>query len=183
MKQSIIGMIVATIFLPAAIVQAQTSKPQTLASTMDIYVFPTKGQTASKQSTDEVECYNWAAKTTGTDPFQLTKRQQQQQQQAQASKQAASQTGTGWGARGAAGGAAGGALIGAMAGDAGKGAAIGAATGFVFGRVRARQAQSEQEQQIEQQSQASQQATSAQMENFKKAFTVCMEAKNYMVKY
>ena len=34
-----------------------------------------------------------------------------------------------------------------------------------------------------QQSAAAQQATAQQLENFKKAFSVCLEAKKYMVKY
>jgi uncharacterized protein (DUF3084 family) len=33
------------------------------------------------------------------------------------------------------------------------------------------------------QSQQAQQATAGQIENFKKAFSVCLEAKKYMVKY
>ena len=35
----------------------------------------------------------------------------------------------------------------------------------------------------EQQGQAKQQATAGQIENFKKAFSVCLEAKDYLVKY
>jgi hypothetical protein len=172
-----------TLFITALIVltvqvatQAQTQPAQkTLAATMNVYVFPTQGQTAQQQSKDEAECYNWAVQNTGTDPFELSKQAQaQQQQQAQAA-----QASQGSAVKGAARGAAGGALIGAIAGDAGKGAAIGAASGAVIGRRRGKQAEA----QAEQQAQSSQKATAQQMDNFKKAFSVCLEAKKYMVKY
>ncbi|HTO75883.1 MAG TPA: glycine zipper family protein [Thermoanaerobaculia bacterium] len=158
--------------------KAQTqpaSQQKTLAATMNVYVFPSQGQAATQQSKDEAECYTWAVQNTGTDPFQLAKQaqaaQQQQAQTAQATQGAA--------VKGAARGAAGGALIGGIAGDAGKGAAIGAATGAVVGRHRRNQAEA----QAEQQSQSVQAATAEQMTNFKKAFSVCLEAKKYMVKY
>lgn len=164
---------------------AQSAPPasKTLAATMNVYVFPTQGQAASQQSIDEAECYNWAVSNTGTDPFQLQKQAQAQQQQAASAQQQASKAGQGSGARGAAGGAAAGALFGAIGGDAGKGAAIGAASGFVAGRVRGRQQKTQAEQQVAQQSAANQQYTAQQLENFKKAFSVCLEAKKYMVKY
>ena len=151
------------------------SQQKTLAATMNVYVFPSQGQAATQQSKDEAECYTWAVQNTGTDPFQLAKQAQAAQQQQAQTAQAAQ----GAGVKGAAKGAAGGALIGAIAGDAGKGAAIGAATGAVVGRHRRKQAEA----QAEQQSQNVQAATAEQMANFKKAFSVCLEAKKYMVKY
>jgi hypothetical protein len=36
---------------------------------------------------------------------------------------------------------------------------------------------------VEQQSEQAQQATAQQMENFKKAFSVCLEGKKYLVKF
>jgi Glycine-zipper domain len=159
------------------------SKPTTLAASMNVYVFPQTGQSASQQSVDESDCYNWAVQNTGTDPFQLMKQAQAQQQQAASAQQGASTVAQGSAVKGAAGGAAAGALFGAIGGDAGKGAAIGAATGAVVGRVRGRKAQASAEQQVQQQAGATQQATAQQMDNFKKAFSVCLEAKKYMVKY
>jgi hypothetical protein len=44
-------------------------------------------------------------------------------------------------------------------------------------------AKEEASQEVEQQNQQTQQATAEQQQNFKKAFSVCLEAKNYMVKY
>ncbi|MFV2073859.1 MAG: hypothetical protein ACC742_14560 [Thermoanaerobaculales bacterium] len=45
-----------------------------LSATMNVYVFPTVGQDAAQQSNDEAECYEWAAKNTGVDPFDLAKK-------------------------------------------------------------------------------------------------------------
>ena len=159
-----------------ATAQSQPASAQkSLAATINVYVFPQQGQSASVQSKDEAACYDWAVKNTGIDPFQLSKQTQQQQQQAQAQAQAAQ----GQGVRTAARGAAAGALIGGIAGDAGTGAAVGAATGAVAGRHRRKQAEA----QAQSQSQAATQYSAEQTTNFKKAFSVCLEGKKYMVKY
>ena len=52
-----------------------------------------------------------------------------------------------------------------------------------MGRARGRHQQEAAQQQVAQQSASSQQATAQQLDNFKKAFSVCLEAKKYMVKY
>lgn len=177
---------------------AQPAPQKTLAATLNVYVFPSAGQAPAQQSTDEASCYNWAVQNTGTDPFALQKQAQQQQQQAQQAQQQTqqqqqqiAQSGEGAGVKGAVAGAAAGALIGEIASDdAGRGAAYGAAAGAVVARRRTKQAKAEasqqveqQSQQVQQQSQQAQQATAQQVENFKKAFSVCLEAQKYMVKY
>ena len=184
-KILIVGTIVA--FGAAWLATAQTTQPapagKTLAATMNIYVFPTKGQTPEVQSKDEADCYTWAVSQSGTDPFQLSKQAEAQKQQAANAQQQAAQTGQGAGASGAVKGAAAGALIGEITtGDAGKGAAYGAAAGVIAGRRKGKQAQEQAQQQAGQQSANQQAATQQQMDNFKKAFSVCLEAKNYMVK-
>ena len=73
----------------AASPPAQPAPQKTLAATLNVYVFPTTGQDAAKQSTDEATCYNWAVQNTGTDPFDLQKQAQQQAQQAQQAQQQA----------------------------------------------------------------------------------------------
>jgi hypothetical protein len=157
---------------------------KTLAATMDVYVFPTEGQAPEQQSKDEAECYNWAVQNTGSDPFQLMKQADQQQQQTEKEKQQAKAVGQGSGASGAVGGAAMGALIGEIASDdPGKGAAYGAAAGLIAGRRRGRQAQAQAQAQAEQRGQSAQKATEEQLTNFKKAFSVCLEAKKYLVKF
>ena len=157
---------------------------QSLGSTMDVYVFPAKGQETSQQSMDEASCYEWAVSNTGSDPFDLAKQEQVDAQQAEQEQAAAQNAGQGAGARGALRGAAAGALIGEIANDdAGEGAAWGAAAGAVHGRRSARRAQQQAQAQAAQQAEQREEATAEQLENFKKAFSVCLEAKEYMVKY
>jgi hypothetical protein len=175
MKRAL-GVVIAFALCASVSSHAQTQSAQkTLAASINVSVFPGQGQSSSVQSKDEADCYQWAVKNTGSDPFQL---QKQAQANAQASQYNAQST-QGSAVRGAAGGAAAGALIGGIAGDAGQGAAIGAATGALVNRRRARKAQEANEANI----QSSQQATAEQMTNFKKAFSACLEAKKYVVKY
>ena len=146
--------------------------------------FRKKDQDASQQSKDEAECYEWAVDNAGVDPFELSKQQDANEQQADSDAAAAQDAGRGSGARGAARGAAAGALIGEIASDdAGEGAAWGAAAGAIRGRRMGREAQAQAQQQAAQQSEAREQATAEELENFKKAFSVCVEAKDYLVKY
>ena len=163
---------------------APPSGQKTLASTVGVYVFPTAGQAAEQQNKDEGECYSWAVQQSGSDPFQVQKQAQQQQAQADAAKQQAQQVGKGAGAKGAVGGAAAGALIGEIASDdAGKGAAYGAAAGAIAGRRKGKKAEEKATQQVEQQAQTAQKASQEQIDAFRKAFSVCLEAKKYMVKF
>lgn len=162
---------------------AQTGQ-KTLAATLDVYAFPSTGQAADQQNKDEAECYQWAVNNTGSDPFAVQKQQAADAQQAQAGQQQASQAGKGAGAKGAVRGAAVGALVGEIADDdAGKGAAYGAAVGVVAGRRRGREQQQQAQAQVQAQNQQTAQASQQQIDNFKKAFSVCLESKNYMVKF
>lgn len=168
----------------AAHAQTPPAGQKSLSATLNVYVFPNAGQAPAQQSKDEGECYNWAVQNTGSDPFDVAKQQEAQQQQTAQQKEQAKEAGKGTGAKGALGGAAAGALIGEIASDdAGKGAAIGAGVGLVAGRARSRRQKEEASAQAEQEGQAAAQVTSAQLDNFKKAFSVCLEAKKYMVKY
>ena len=168
--------------LPAA--QAQSTGQQSLSGTLGLYVFPAKGQDASQQSQDEAACYQWAVGNTGTDPFAVQQQQAANEQQAAAAQQQAAQAGKGSGVRGAVGGAAVGAVVGEIADDdAGKGAVYGAAIGAVAGRRRGKQQQAQAQQQAQTQAQQAQQATAAQMDGFRKAFSACMEGKQYIAKF
>lgn len=140
-----------------------------ISQSMDLFVYPSKGQSKSQQKKDEFECYNWAVEQSGIDPLNLPK-----------IEAPAPQTGPSGGAIvGGAKGAAAGAAIGAIAGDAGKGAAIGAVAGGLAGRRAGQQAQA----QSNQQAQANVTAQEQQMkDSFKKAFSVCIEGKGYTVK-
>jgi len=182
-KKIIVSIVALAACAGLSLAQSPPPAQKSLSSTLNVYVFPTAGQTPEQQSIDEGTCYNWAVQNTGNDPFALEKQAQQQQQQTQQAQQQAQQVGTGAGATGAVRGAAGGALIGAIAGDTGKGAAYGAAAGLLAGRSAGRHARASATQQATQQGQQAQQATTEQIENFKKAFSVCLEASDYMVKY
>jgi hypothetical protein len=168
----------------SAAASAQEQSPTTLASTMEVYVFPTEGQDAEQQSMDEVTCYDWAAANTGSDPFNLAKEAESNEELAEAEMQAAEAAGQGSTGRTALRGAAAGALVAEVSGgDASEGAAIGAAAGVVRGRRQGRAAQEQATDQAAEQAEARDEANEEDMLNFKNAFSVCLEAKEYMVKY
>ena len=175
-------LIACLIALPFSGAMAENGS-NSLASTLEIYVFPADGQAAEQQSKDEVECYNWAVSNTGADPFDLQKQDaavtaQAEQQVAQT--QAATQGG---GGRAAVKGAAAGAIIGEVSGgDAGESAAISAAVGVVSSRRRGRAAKADAERQAQEQQAALEEKAKVESGNFKNAFGVCLEAKDYMVK-
>lgn len=184
MKKIIILTVLSVLIAPLARAQSAPTGQKTLAATMNVYVFPTEGQDSGQQSKDEAECYTWAVKNTGSDPFELQAMNEQAQRQAEQTKQQAAQATRGAGAKGAVRGAAVGALIGEIGDDdPGKGAAYGAAAGLVASRRRGRRATQQATQQADQQVAQTKQATAEALTNFKKAFSVCLEAKKYMVKY
>lgn len=167
-----------------AIPWASSAQDQSIASTLEVYVFPSDGQDSSQQSKDESACYEWAVSNTGSDPFAVKKEQQANEQQAQGDQQAASQVGQGAGAAGAVKGAVAGALIGEIShGDTSESAAIGAAVGAIHHRRRARHARAQAEQQASATAQQNEELTSEQLGNFNKAFSACLEGKKYTVKY
>jgi hypothetical protein len=162
----------------------QASSQKTLAATLNVYVFPADGQAADKQSKDEAECYNWAVQNAGTDPFAAQKQAEAAKQQAAQQQQQAQQATQGAGAKGAITGAAAGAVIGEVADDdAGQGAAYGAAAGAIAARRGARRAQAQAQQQSQQQVQQAEALSQQQLDGFRKAFSACLEAKKYLVKY
>ena len=182
MKRATVILLMAILSLPFAL--AQSGGQKTLAATVGVYVFPADGQEASQQSKDEADCYDWAVGNTGIDPFETAKQSESEQRQAKKAKEDAKDAGKGSGAKGALGGAAAGALIGEIAGDdAGKGAAIGATVGFLGGRRHKKKKQGAAEEQAEQQAKSSRRQSREEMESFRKAFSVCLEAKDYMVKF
>ena len=157
-----------------------TSKP--LSTSLDLVVFPAKGQTPQKQSQDEGECYAWSKGQTGVDPMAPAPAAAPPP-----AEQAAAPPPSGQRARGAVRGAAAGAVIGEVAdNDAGKGAAIGATVGVVKGGSEARkqQAQAQQDAAKKQEATVQQQAaaTQEQLNLFKKGFAACLEPKGYTVK-
>ncbi|MGE0623851.1 MAG: glycine zipper domain-containing protein [Pseudomonadales bacterium] len=182
MNRFIFGVLLFTCV--AGLVMDAAAAEQSLASTLNVYVFPSQGQAADQQSQDEAACYQWAVQNSGVDPFELAKQQEQQQQQAAAQQQQAQSSVRGSGVRGAVGGAATGALIGEIADDdAGEGAAYGAAAGAIMGRRSAKRSQRQASEQAQQQAQQAQSVTSQERTNFNNAFSVCLEGKGYLVKF
>jgi hypothetical protein len=139
-----------------------------IAKSLGLYVFPTKNQSADQQATDQMDCYTWAKQQTGIDPMNPPKAQAQQVDKGPDGSLLI----------GGAGGAAAGAAIGAIAGNAGEGAAIGAIVG---GLRRKRQSMAHDQQQQAANNQAATASDQEQMDNYKKAFTACMEGKGYTV--
>ena len=64
-----------------------------------------------------------------------------------------------------------------------KGAAAGAATGAVIGNSRKRGAQADATEQVAAESAQAQATNQAQFDNFRTAFTTCLEAKDYIAKF
>jgi len=131
----------------------------------DLYVYPTKGQSAQQQEKDKYECYQWAKGQTGFDPSQA------------ATAPPDSGAPRGGAVRGAARGAAAGAVGGAIAGDAGTGAAVGAATGGLIGGMRRRDQRRSQQAARDQQAAQQQQA----LDEYNRAYATCLQGRGYTV--
>jgi hypothetical protein len=140
-----------------------------ISQSLNLFVYPSKGQSHDKQKADELECYKWAMEQSGVDPMNATKTQAAPKQEGP----------TGAAVTGAAKGALVGTAIGSVSGDAGKGAAYGAIAGGVAGRRQGKKAQEQQNQQAQATATATDQAKT---DSFKKAFTVCIEGKGYTIK-
>lgn len=136
---------------------------------LGLYAFPTQDQDAETQEMDEYKCFKWAKEQTGYDPLNPPDIKPQQ-----------AQTGpSGVAVKSTGGGAAAGAAVGAIAGDAGKGAAIGATLG-AFRGLAAKGKEVDAKEAAAKQSVEQQQA--AMLNDFRKAYSVCLEAKGYAVK-
>ena len=181
MRKIISAVIVAVVVSGTLIAQQESQK--TLSATLGVYAFPQKGQSASDQSLAESQCYDWAVKNIGADPFQLQKQSQQVAQQSEQAKQQASAQASQGRGRTVVRGAAVGTLVGGISGNEGKGAAYGAAAGVIAGNRRSRQQSAQASASVDAQANQQQADIAAQTENFKKAFSVCLEGKGYMVKY
>jgi len=142
--------------------------PKTQAQALGVYAYPKNNQDEAQQAKDESECYGSAKGQTGIDPAAPPPPPQQAQQK------------KGGAVKGAAKGAAAGAAIGAVADDS---ADTGAAAGAAAGAVRGRRQQKKANKQAQQQAEANAQAQQTQsLDTFKRAFSACLDARNYSVK-
>jgi Glycine-zipper domain len=169
------------------------SPTSTPAKSIGMYAYPKNNQSSEQQLKDENDCYGSAKQNSGVDPQApapaAPTAEQQQAAQQQAAQQAGKEAPKGGAVAGAAKGAAGGAAVGAIAGDAGTGAGVGATVGAVHGRRQKKKAKKAAEQQAAQQTAQAQQQAQAQataqhqasLDSFKRAFSACMDARNYSV--
>jgi hypothetical protein len=166
---------------------------QSPSKSIGMFAYPKNNQSPEQQAKDENECFASAKQNSGVDPQAPPPAAKTAEQKAAEQKAAADNAPQKHGgrARGAARGAAGGAVVGAIADDeAGKGAGAGAAVGTMAGGAKQRKANKASKQQAAQQTAQAQQQEDAQaqaqhqaqIDTFKRAYTACMEARNYSVK-
>lgn len=154
----------------------QTAPPASVTSSLNkslgVYIFPGKDQSPEQQSKDEQACYSWAVQQSGVDPLNF----------APTPVQAVDKSPDGSVAKGAMKGAIGGAVVGGIAHPYhhdGGAAAAGAVLGAMGGAAKKAKKDAQKEQQAKQAAAATDQA---RIDNFKKAYSVCLEGKGYSVK-
>jgi hypothetical protein len=137
-----------------------------MASTVGLYVYPEKKQSATQQLTDESQCYDNAKTQTGFNPDATT---------TGSKAQAQSNTKDHGAAKGAARGAV---ISGATGGDP----AAGAERGAILGGVRSRRKDKQQEEQNQTQADANKTQEQQNMDNFKRSMSACLDARGYSVR-
>lgn len=178
-----------TIIISACVVAPTNlmAESNSLSETMKVYVFPSEGQDETQQSKDEADCYSWSVKRTETDPFELARDAKEQAEAANRAMAEAQSAGEGSAGKGAAGGAVAGALIGGIFGRGPRsglrGAAVGATTGAIVGSSQQNQAQAQATGQVAADAARAKEANQDQMDGFRKAFSTCLEAKDYIAKF
>ena len=137
-----------------------------LETELGVFVYPKGEQDSKTQASDSLSCYDSAGEKTGIDPRTI-------------GDEAVVPGKVGGGAvKGAAGGALEGAALGAILGDASKGAAVGAARGAMRGLFGKKKAAAAATKEAEQRAAA---ADNQKQATFKRAFSACMDARNYSV--
>jgi len=135
----------------------------------ELTIYPREGQSPEQQDKDKSECYTWAKNDSGFDPMApptATEAPPQQQ---------APQGGV---LRGAARGAA----LGAIIDDTSEGARTGAKAGAAIGGMRRADQKRAQAQAQQQWEQEQQQIYAEKRNRYNKAYSVCLEARDYSVK-
>jgi hypothetical protein len=139
-----------------------------IAKSIGVFVFPNKDQSSETQNKDESDCYKWAMEQTNYDPMNPTV----------VKANVVDTSPDGAALRGAAKGAAAGAAIGSISGNMGEGASYGA----IIGGLRNRRAKKQNDQQQQQANNAAADAKRTELaNNYKKAFSTCLQAKGYTV--
>jgi hypothetical protein len=165
-KYALAPLLTALVPCIAAAQQSDSQPPvKGMASTVGLYVYPQKKQTATQQLTDEQQCYNDAKTQTGYDPNATTTADKSKNQKSGGDHDMAK-------------GAARGAMIsGATGGDA----AAGARHGAMVGGIKAKR-EKKKEDQAQAQADAKKTAQNQKLDDFKRATTACLEARGYSVR-
>jgi hypothetical protein len=147
---------------------AQNGSPpiKGMASTVGLYVYPQKAQSANQQLKDESQCYSNAKTQTGYDPNATTTAAAPSKQDQKSGDKPVAQ------------GAIRGAVIsGATGGDA----AAGARRGAILGGIKAKRQQKQETEQADKQA-AAKTTTQQPLDNFKRSLSACLDARGYSVK-
>lgn len=153
--------------LPAA-AQSNPAPIKGMASTVGLYVYPDKQQSATQQLTDESQCYSNAKTQTGFDPNATT-----------TAAKTPDQKDSGKGDKSVAHSAARGA---AVAGATGGDPAAGARRGALIGEAKSKHKQKQEAEQADKTADATKSAADQQLDNFKRSLSACLEARGYSVK-
>jgi hypothetical protein len=162
----LLASLLAAAVLPAIAQQNNPPPVKGMASTVGLYVYPQKHQSATQQLTDESQCYDNAKTQTGFNPDAATPG---------SATRAQGNTKNHDAAKGAARGAA---ISGATGGDV----AAGAERGAIFGGVKSKRKEKQQEEQAQKQADASKTQEQQNMDNFKHSMSACLDARGYSVR-
>jgi len=150
-----------------------------------LFAYPQKDQSPEQHRQDDRACHGWATQSTGFDPAAAARELNQIPLRAEAPPA----VDTGSQGKRAAKGAARGSIVGVLTGAPIRGAVVGATTSTLFGRRKQRKAEQEraaweqnQQQQIERERAAAEAEYRYGMEDHRRAFTACMQARGYLVR-
>ena len=149
---------------------ATTTVPKEgISKSLGYYIMPSNGQDTTTMQKDESDCFLWAKEQSGYDPLNPP----------EITAATVDTSPDGAAIRGAARGAAAGAAIGSISGNAGDGAAYGA----IAGGLRNRRAKKVHDQQQQMANEQGAEAKKAELlEDYKKAYSLCLESKGYSLK-
>ena len=143
-----------------------------VAASLGLFVYPSDGQSAETQRKDEQECYDWAREVTGINPSNPPASQRPASAAQEDTAQAAARSGTRAAARNVL-------IANATDNDWEQAAAV----GLVFGSARGANNARRRNEQAQQEATAEQKAaTEAQVQQFSKAFSACIEGRAYTIR-
>ena len=143
-----------------------------MAGSVGLFIYPSGGQEIGQQADDEAECFEWGENATGVDP-----------RNPMAGVRVDVPQNVGQGNAAAAGAVRGAARAGIIGNLADEDASDWAAAGALVGSIRGAARRDAQNQRDRQQANAQAEAQGAEnLETFKRAFTACMEGRDYTVK-